>query len=56
MNPVLDIATEHRLEYEELHLDSQTFWTPKVYWGIGIGVGVSLGIVVLIFDCLGDKE
>ena len=48
MNPVLDIATEHRLEYEELHLDSQTFWTPKVYWGIGIGVGVSLGVVVLI--------
>ncbi|MCY4653948.1 MAG: hypothetical protein OXC95_12390, partial [Dehalococcoidia bacterium] len=50
MNPVLDTATEHRLEYEELRLDSQAFVTPKLLIGIGIGIvaaAIVVGLVVM---------
>ncbi len=51
MDPVLDIATEHRLEYQELSSDSQSFMSPQLFAGIGIGIvaiAVIGGFVVLI--------
>ena len=48
MNPVLDIATEHRLEYEELRLDSQAFVTPKLIIGLVIGIVTTLGVAGLV--------